>query len=471
MALELVGVRVLAPYYGTSIYVWTSIIGLVLGALSLGYFFGGKYADKNPNKNSLVKFFIAASIFIFVCAIFKDVALLILQSFVSDIRLGSFLSTLLLLGPASFLLGSISPYIVRLKLKNVNEGGSVSGRLYAISTTGSILGTFVVGFYLFEFIDHTRILILISILLLICVLILKGRKEISVVAFVLFVLYITVFIFLHSLISNENFIDKDTKYNRVWIYDQLDKKTNREIKVMKFDPYFTQSAMFLESNDLVFEYTKVFSMDEVFHNDIQSGLILGGAAYSYPKEFLNKFPEASLDVVEIDPGLTELAKKHFNLKNNPNLKIYHEDARVFINKNEKKYDVIYIDVYSSAGSIPFHLTTNEFVSKIENSLNEDGIVFINLVSSLEGPSSNFLNSIAKTYQTEFENLYCIPPNKLNPTKVQNIVFVMSNKLQIDEGKIESLGFLDCRSNDGIVFTDNFAPVESLILQVIKNRNM
>src|SRR5665648_670250 len=148
MIFELVGSRVLGPYFGTSIFVWTSLIGIILGSLSIGYYLGGKIADKKSSFKSLSLIIFLAAISIGLTVLIKDFWLFVLQNSFTDIRTSSVLASLGLFLPASVFLGMVSPYAVKLKIKNLDTSASTVGNLYAISTTGSIFGTFLAGFYL-----------------------------------------------------------------------------------------------------------------------------------------------------------------------------------------------------------------------------------------------------------------------------------------------------------------------------------
>src|SRR4030042_2038573 len=165
MILEITGSRVLAPYLGTSIFVWTSLIGIVLGSLSLGYWWGGKLADKKPSYKifSLI-IFVAASM-IGMIAFVKLFVLVFLQLVISDIPTRAVISTLILFAPANVVLGMVSPYAVKLKIKSITKAGTTVGNLYAVSTIGSIAGTFLAGFLLISYLGNTKILLFLSIVL------------------------------------------------------------------------------------------------------------------------------------------------------------------------------------------------------------------------------------------------------------------------------------------------------------------
>lgn len=167
MAFEIIGSRMLGPYVGTSIFVWTSIIGVILLSLSLGYFWGGRIADRRPEAKILALIILLSAIFIAVSTIIKDNLLSYLLNAIYDIRIVSVISSLLLFTIPSILLGMVSPFAARLKMKNIALSGATVGNLYAISTVGSIIGVFLSGFFLIPSFRITKILFLFSIILII----------------------------------------------------------------------------------------------------------------------------------------------------------------------------------------------------------------------------------------------------------------------------------------------------------------
>jgi predicted membrane-bound spermidine synthase len=383
MIFELAGSRVFGPYFGTSIFIWTSLIGIILASLSLGYYLGGKIADKRPRLSILSLVIFLAAVCIILTIIIKDFLLIFLNTNFSDIRISSIIATLILFSPASVLLGIVSPYAVKLTLNDLNNSGKTIGKLYALSTAGSIVGTFLSGFYLIPHFGTNKILILLPIILIIVSLLLYSKKLILVRVLFLIFMIISWFTFtnFNQQSQNNGFIDVDTMYNRILIYDRIDETTNKLVKIMGINNE-NHSSMFLDSDELVNEYTKYYHLAKHFYPEFKTTLMLGGAGYSYPKSFLKNYPEATIDVVEIDPTITELAKKYFNLKEDPRLHIFHEDGRVYLNKTQKKYDVIFGDAFSSHYSVPYQLTTKEAIQKKYNILNDDGIVILNIISAL-----------------------------------------------------------------------------------------
>lgn len=480
MIFELIGSRILGPYFGTSIFVWTSLIGIILGSLSLGYYFGGKTADEKPSFGNLAWVIFFASIFIGLTIFIKDPLLLFLQTNFTDVRIGSIIGSVILFLPASFLLGMVSPYAVKLKVDDLDTSGSTVGSLYAISTTGSIVGTFLSGFYLIPQFGTNKLLVIISMILIVNSLALYFKKDVKIRALALLA---AVFIFsqvdkVDFISGKDGLVDIDTPYNRIWIYDQESYGSNRmKLTVRKMGiNNENHSAMFLDRSDLVNEYTKYYHLAEYFKPDFKKTLMLGGAGYSYPKDYLLEYPEATMDVVEIDPKVTELAKKYFNLKDDARLKIYHEDGRVYLNKTPEKYDVIFGDAFSSHYSVPYQLTTQEAVRKKYDILADDGAVILNLISAIDGPAGQFLRAEYSTYKSVFPQVYLFPVQKADDGRmVQNIILVAlksedkmvfrkSGDAELD-GYVGHLWEQDVAS-DMPILTDDYAPVDYYISKAI-----
>jgi spermidine synthase len=234
------------------------------------------------------------------------------------------------------------------------------------------------------------------------------------------------------------------------------------------------SAMYLDNDDLVHEYTKYYRLARHFRPGFKHALMIGGAAYSYPKDFLKEYTEATLDVVEIDPKLTKLAEKYFRLKPDSRLRVFHEDARTYLNRTSKKYDVIYGDAFRSF-SVPYHLTTREAAQRMHDALNDDGVVLVNLISAVEGDKGRLLRAMLATFKSVFPQvlLYAVDDAE-DGTRVQNIMLVA-----LKSGKLPKPYSTDPELNaylfktwippvpqDMPILTDAYAPVEDYTLPVI-----
>ncbi len=428
MTYEIIGSRVLSPFLGASTYVWTSLIGVILGSLSLGYWLGGRIADKRPDLRVLASIIFVAGGLISLTVLIKEVALSFVASAPVGVELRSLIASLILFAPASICLGFVTPYAVRLRMLTLEDAGKTVGRLYALSTVGSILGTFAAGFFLIPFIGSVRTLYGLSAVLIALSLVLApfaiSRVNIAVIV-----------VFGFSIVSNEASIlllrqsndlhDIDTEYNRVQVFRTTDPTTGKPIEALATDPYFTQSAMFFDSPEPVFEYSRYYHLARHFKPDFRNVLLIGGAGYSVPKDLHRHYEQVNIDVVEIDPQMTQIAERFFKLEKDPRLKIIHEDGRTFLRRSEPaKYDAIMMDAFGSLFSVPYQLTTVEAVREMRRNLRDDGVVIFNLGSAITGPASRFLQAEIATYGAVFPNVYLFKINADYPDeRLQNLMIV------------------------------------------------
>ncbi len=468
MILELAGSRILAPHVGTSIIVWTSLIGIILGSLSLGYYLGGKIADRKAAHRILAFIIFSAAILITLTAIIKNPILTFVGAYVFDLRTASILSTIILFTPASVVLGMIAPYAIKLKLKNLSSTGRTVGNLYAISTIGSIVGTFLAGFVLITFFGNTNLLLILATTLVLTSLL--ATSNIKLKAIITAITVIGIVGFALQTGETTEAIELNTTYSYIKIYDGI--LNSKEVKIMKINNNF-HSAMYLDSPELVFEYTKYYRLIDHFAPNLKTALMIGGGAYSYPKDFLASHPKATLDVVEIDAELTQLAKEHFELKDDPRLTIYHEDGRTFLNRTENLYDAIMIDAFSSSLAVPYHLTTLENVENLERALNDDGVVIMNIISEIEGEGGKFLRAEYHTYKEVFPVVHLFPVQFPETGNIrQNVMLVATKSQKILENENEELNdYLKHLWENEIpadvpILTDDFAPVDQYTLKML-----
>jgi spermidine synthase len=471
MILELIGSRIFAPYLGTSIYVWTSLIGIILGALSLGYFIGGRLSEKNPSFNFLTNILFIAGFSIAFIPIFKTPVLE--MSMQLGVKTGSVLATILLFVFPSILMGIISPYAIRLSVEALEKTGNVAGRLYALSTIGSIFGTFLAGFYLVPAFGSTSIVFGISIVLIITSL--AGNKKL--IKLLALTVVFAIFYFYNNL-PNYALYEADSEYNHIRVVNAEEKSTGRPLTILYLATEM-HSIMYRDSDELFANgYSQMYLLDSLFKPEINNALTLGGGAYLAPRNFLKRHPDALMTVVEIDPAVTEVAKKYFNLPDDPRLKIIHQDGRIFLNQNQEQFDIVYGDAFASYYSIPFQLTTYEAMEKLANGITDEGVLMLNVISSLEGEKSLFLQAQYKTLQQFFNDIRVFPANYSDPEKsneIQNIILIASKKplpsseelnLRANENQKQLLKqewFNSIITNEDIpILTDEFAPVDQYI---------
>ena len=449
MTYEIIGSRIVSPFIGTSTYVWTSLIGVILASLSAGYWIGGRVADKRPDVKILASAIFMAGGAVSLTILLKDAILSMIGAASVGLGFKSVAAALLLFAPASVLLGFVTPFAVKLRMSDLADSGKTVGRLYALSTVGSIAGTFAAGFLLIPLVGSTRTLYLIAATLFTLSILLAplAFTRTSFMILTLFALGIAGSeISSYALFHSSGLHDIDTEYSRVQVFQTTDPKNGRKFQAMAIDPYFVQSAMYLDGDDPVFEYTPYYHLVRHFKPDHSRTLMIGGAGYTFPLEYLRTYPNATMDVVEIDPQMTEIARKFFRLQDDPRLTIIHEDGRTFLNSTDAgTYDAVMMDAFTSLFSVPYHLTTLEAIQQIHRVLTPDGVIILNLGSAIQGPASHFLQAEVATYKQVFPHVYLFKVNPARPDEqLQNLIIVAL------KGSPPFKGGVDAASADGVV---------------------
>jgi spermidine synthase len=431
MCLEMMAFRILPPNFGSSLYVWGSIIGVFLTALSLGYFVGGLAADRWPRLYLL-------GLVIFLGGLLVP-PIPLLQQPLAEWSLGLIFSeqwssvvyALLLFGPSAVLLGTVSPIAVRLASRDVSRMGNVAGRLYALSTAGSIFGTLFTAFYWLQWSRVTTItsligwtLIGLGALLLIVAAAQRRQTPASVrqqAAFALALLLAPG----ASVAKGSVLYRKDTMYHHISVED------NGEWRELKFDRD-SQSGI-LKSDPLksMYAYTDAFHLAPVYRPGLKRALFIGAGAATGPKQFRSFYPGVQVDVVEIDPEVIAVAKRFFSFKPDARTSVTVKDGRRFLMTTRNRYDAIMVDAYY-ARSIPFHLTTIEFMRVLQRRLNPGGVAIFNVIGSLSGRNSQLVRSEIKTIQRVFRSCAFFPilhpgeePDDYSSTAVRNVMLVAS----------------------------------------------
>ncbi len=472
MIYEVVGSRIVSPFIGTSTYVWTSLIGVILASLSLGYWLGGRLADRRPDVRVLAAVIFIAGGLVSVTILTKEIVLTGVASLPAGLEIRSILAAVFLFAPASIALGFVTPYAVKLKMSSLDDAGKTVGRLYALSTVGSIVGTFAAGFVLIPFVGSVRTLYLIAASLISLSVLLApfAIRPSSFIVLMLLGLGIGGSEFSrYYMLRTAGLRDVDTEYSRVQIFQSTDTKTGRPIRAMATDPYFVQSVIYLDGDELFAEYTAYYHLLRYFRPDFAKTLMIGGAGYSFPQDYLRTYPNAVIDVVEIDPGMTKIAREHFRLQDNERLNIVHEDGRVFLNRaTTGSYDAVLMDAFGSLFSVPYQITTIEAVRNIDRVLDEDGIVIFNVGSAIRGDACGFLRAEMATYKAVFPHVLLFKVNAdYTDEQVQNVMIVAC-KSTCDvgggTGDAEISRMLEHRYLGDLpltlpILTDDLAPVE------------
>ena len=466
MVLELVAARILSPYVGSSNLIWTTIIGIMLTSMSIGYWLGGKIADKRPDIN-LVSFFILIGAFFTSIIPILEIALVKpLSEVMNELVIIAIICSTIVFGIPSFILAMVSPFAVKLEDKNHEEIGKTSGKISSLSTIGSIVGTFVAGFLLIPNLGVRTLILIITITLFILSFIMFNKKNVKYsIAMVLCLIALIGLNYYGKVLFEKNnpdiIQDVDSQYSRIWVKNISVGDIN--YKTMEVDTGL-ESYINKDTNEMGAKYLYYYDLFDYYNKDAKSTLMIGGAAYTYPTYYLNKYQEKTIDVAEIDEKMTELAIDEFDLDiENPRLKIYTQDGRSFLNNTENKYDTILIDAFKGLNA-PFELTTYEALVKAKNALNDNGMVITNIISSLEGEDEDFIKYEYSTYKKVFEDVKLFKVRDLEKTESQNLILIgFKNGKNINEEKYEQyknlleMEIADFTSNREIV-TDHFAPI-------------
>lgn len=468
MMLELVAARVLSPYVGSSNLIWTTIIGIMLISMSIGYSIGGKIADKKPDMNILSFLILLGAFFTSLIPIFETVLVKTMSQISDNLVFIAIVTSALIFGIPSFIVATVSPFAVKLRdsEKNHESVGKTSGRVSSLSTIGSIVGTFLAGFVLIPNLGVRTIILITTIILFLLAFIIYDKKDIKYVCSMIVILLVLLGLNYYGKVlfekSNPDIIeDVDSEYSRIWVKQIGNSQVS--YKAMQVDTG-TESYINEETNEMGARYLYFYDLFDYYNKDAMSTLMVGGAAYTYPTYYLNKYQDKTIDVSEIDDKMTELAVKDFGLDiNNPRLTIYHQDGRSFLNYTKNEYDTILIDAFKGLNA-PFELTTYEALTNAKNALNDNGMVITNILSSLEGEEEDFIKYEYATYKKVFDDVKLFKVTDAKAEERQNLILVgFKGDKNINEEKYDEYEDFLARevtnfSSDRKIVTDNYAPI-------------
>ncbi len=489
MVLEMAGSRLLAPHLGTSIVVWTALIGVILASLSLGYWLGGRAGDRNPSARRLSGIILAGAAFVLLAALVHDPVLRVLAGANLPLQAGAIAAALLLFAVPAVLLGMVSPYIIQVKLlsyKDRNKTGTVMGRFFALSTVGSILGTFLGGYVLISWLGTRTILYSVAGALALAALLAAPANRRMAAALVLGACAgLGGHAALTAPASLAHGIDFDSRYNHIRVQEGTLGSYGKAMRFLITDPGSVQSGMLLDNpTELALDYTKHYSLAWHLRPDARRFLMLGGGGYSVPKYLVASRPDAQVDVVEIDPGITRAARDYFNLKESPRLRVFHEDARVFLNQaalreKPEQYDVIMGDTFTSSYNIPFHLGTVECAERIKTLLKDDGVFVCNIISAVTGEQGRVLRGIRASFVRVFPQVQLFPVTNPGQGDVAQNVMLVARKTPGDTplGWNEEMRAMLAKEwkaplpDDTPALTDDYAPVERYAMPMLRARGL
>lgn len=424
LILEVTATRILSPYFGNSIYTVSSVLSVVLAALSVGYAIGGKLADRRPHIATFYGIIAAAGLGILLTELLSK-TFLHYSGQRLPITYGPLVSGMVLFFLPSLLLGMLSPFAVKLStLTRPAIGvGAAAGSIFFWSTLGSIAGSLGAGFVLVPHVGLSAIIIgtgCVLVALGLVPLLLAHRVRASIMVFAIFMTIVTT---LPTVQASQLLYSRDGIYEKVQVYDgQYNGHPTRFFSLDRA----ASGAMYLDSDELVYPYTKYYSLYTLLTRQVNHALVIGGGAYSIPKALLSELPRAQVDVSEIEPSLPQVAKQYFNLPSSPNLHLSTTDGRRLLADTTTQYDLIFSDVYYSLYSIPQHFATKEFFTLAKSKLAPGGFFVANIIGNLSRQTPSLTLSEMRTFQQAFPNSYFFAVDSPAEADNQNIMFVGYN---------------------------------------------
>ncbi len=406
LAMEIAASRLLAPYYGSSTIVWANLIGLVLLALSLGYWLGGKLADRRPDPRLLGRLVVASGLIVaaipFVTDPILDVASRGLDELSAGAVVGSFFATLLLFAPPVFLLGMVAPFAIRLAVDDVATAGQTAGRLYALSTAGSLLGTFLPALVTIPLVGTQRTMLASAAVLVLSGTLLLGRRWLLLAAAVALLLAVPP----GAIRAGDGLLfEEESRYQFVRV-------TEREgVRRLYLNEGVAVHSVWRADTVLTGGVWDTFlAVPLLLDREPRSAAILGNAGGTVARGFGVFYPRTAIDAVEIDPVVTDAANRYFGLGDHPRVETYDEDARPFLRRVDRRYDLVYVDAYHQP-YVPFYLATREFFELVRERLEPGGLVALN-VATVPGDST-LVDELAGTLAAVFPEVRVWPVLQFN----------------------------------------------------------
>jgi spermidine synthase len=470
LGAEIAAARLLAPYFGASTIVWANTIGIVLVALSAGYWYGGRLADRNPTRAGLYRIVLLSGLLLaavpFAAGPFLGVAVDALDSVSAGAFVGSLLGVTALVAVPVLVSGAVAPYALRLAVADVEHAGTVAGRLYAISTAGSLLGTFLSALLLIPLIGTRRTFIVFGLaLVLLAVAGLARRRLLLAPAALVVALALPVGTVKGQTEGGARVIDEaDTQYQYARVVEDPDGTRRLELNEGQAVHSVWRPGSYLTGDYWDEMLVLPFAARE---RPPRAIAILGNAAGTTARAYGHYFPATAIDAVEIDGELTAIGQRYFGLRA-PRLRTHTADARPFLRRTRERYDAIVVDAYRQP-YIPFYLATKEFFALARDRLRPGGVVIIN-VGHPEG-SPRLEQVLGATLASVFGTVLRDPSQPTNTMLLATAGQASAARLmravpglpaQLLPLARATSARLQPRLAGGRVYTDDIAPVEWLI---------
>ena len=469
LGAEIAAVRLLAPYFGASTVVWANTIAVVLVALSVGYWAGGRASDRYPDARILCRLVLAAAVLLALVPLaarpLLEAAVRALDSVSAGAFLGSLAAVSALVGLPVLLLGAVSPWALRLAVDEVEQAGTVAGRLYALSTAGSLVGTLVSALVLIPLVGTRRTFLLFALALAVVAAIgLRPRAAAAVVPVLLVGALLLPPGSVKGQADGRVIYEQETPYQYARVVQHADGS-----RTLELNEGHAVHSLYRPRTVLTGDYWDGFLVLPFASLDRapRSVAILGNAAGTTARAYGRLWPRTSLDAIELDGALTGIGRRYFAM-NAPRLKVHTADARPFLRQTTARYDGIFLDAYRQP-YIPFYLTTREFYALVASRLRPDGAFVVNVghplgEHRLERVVSATLGAVFRHVlrdpMTDTNSLLIASQARLDPKRLTT----RSLPAAVHALASREAARLSAPLTGGQVFTDDKAPVEWLIDQ-------
>lgn len=462
LVFELLSFRMLAPYFGNSSIVIGTIINSILLALAVGYYLGGYIADKKKSSELIYHVIIISSFYMLGVYLTYPVFLKNISGL--PVITGTLIAVIVLFFLPMILLSFVPPYLIKVISSKDNIGIS-SGKIFSLSTVGSIMGGIFTTFFFIPVIG-TKMSILISCIMLFLIGVFGlGRLKLLPLS----LLFVIAAPFALTVDSKANIIYKDESVYNIISVEQ-DKGI---IYYLRLNSNVGHHSVYIKGRALTTTYTDIHLFPHMI-KDAKKTLILGNASGTMMTQ-ISHFFDRAIDGVEIDEELTQVGLKYFGLVLNAQKKVFHEDARVFLQKNKEKYDIIHVDLYAGNPYIPFHLSTIEFFKLVKESLSDNGIVVVNYPKFLEKNkklSEYYIGTVQSVFPSTFishETLFAFKADTSALDIKKLIASKNFSRRELIEVAQKALAKLKVVENQekAAFFTDDLAPVELMTFKALK----
>ena len=482
MAVELGASRLLAPYFSSSQIVWTIIIGTIMIAMALGNIWGGKSADKNPNPDKLYRRLILSAIWIAAIPVVGKYiilgisGLLVLTVSSNFLVLAAFITCMVVFVYPLFLLGTVTPSLVKYTVDSLDDSGKTVGTLGAFNTIGSILGTFLPTFVTIPAVGTSiTFLIFSGILLLLGIVYFVSKRSGKAVCAVSVIFFLLCGIFGNS--GSFAFWERGLTYEGESIYNYLQVKETDNSVILSTNVLFGVQSIMMKDDSLTgmyYDYAMAAPLMAGIGDKTDADiLVLGMGTGTYAKQCMNYFDRVKVEGVEIDGKITELAGKYFELPDTVDVVTY--DGRAYLQAIDRKYDVIMVDAYQDI-TIPFQMSSTEFFTLVRDHLKDGGVMVVNMNMKSDG-SGSINEYLSDTIAGVFDSVYTVDVK--GSTNRELFASANPEMLSVMESETEKLSDAGLREmmrtvgnslvayeGGGCVLTDDKAPVEVLGMRVI-----